>query len=154
MKCVNSSFYVPKTISDMQKAVENIKLADLEQPVRIWTDYKMVNETHFWSDTGQNWWNKLDYQNNIESKGTKDWLEFKSLVMFDGNKKLKNYGPPMDGACICIRNQKLKWEFKCLIFFLISTSVFAAISVFIRRRFTRLNITRSTQANTPVSTEL
>ena len=74
--------------------------------------------------------------------------------MFDGNKKLKNYGPPMDGACICIRNRTLKWKFKCLILFLISTSVFAAISVFIRRRFTRLNITRSTQANTPVSTEL
>ena len=152
MKCVNSSFYVPETVTDMQKAIENIKVDNLEQPLRIWTDYKMINETHFWSDTGQNWWSKLNFQNYTETEGIKDseWLEFKSLVMFDGNKKLQNFGPPMPGVCICVRNQKLKWEFKCLILCLIASFVFAAISIStkkLRRLLTRLDIIRPPQAN-------
>ena len=149
-KCMNSSFYVPKTVEDMQKAIENITVDHFEQPVRILTDYKMVNETHFWSDTGQNWWSKVKYQENLaETKGRKDseWLTFKNLVMFDGNKKLQNYGPPMDAACICVCNQKLKWELKCLILFLVASFVFTSIALSTRRCLNRLNIPRSRQAN-------
>ena len=50
--------------------------------------------------------------------------------MFDGHKKIRNYGPPMDGACICVCNQKLKWEVKCLILFVIASFVFASIRLY------------------------
>ena len=34
--------------------------SDLEQPLRIWTDYQRMNETFFWSDTAQTWWSGLN----------------------------------------------------------------------------------------------
>ena len=65
-------------MEDLQKAIENIEMAHFEQPLLIWTDYEMFNETHFWSNTGQNWWSKLDYQDTEYN----EWLKFRSTVMF------------------------------------------------------------------------
>ena len=58
--------------------------------------------------------------------------------MFDGHKKIRNFGPPMDGACICVRNQKLRWEVTCLILLVIASFVLTSI---------RLYFATSTQAN-------
>ena len=120
-------------MEDLQKAIENIEMAHFEQPLLIWTDYEMFNETHFWSNTGQNWWSKLDYQDSEYN----EWLTFRSTVMFDGYKKFRNFKPPIDGVCICVINRALKWPFKCLMVFFAASFVFALTGKFLRSRCQR-----------------
>ena len=84
----------------------------LEQPVRIWTDYKRFNRTHFWSETAKVWWNDIRWK-------------FKESVLVNGYKKLRNYRAPINGCCICVVKLEMKWHFKCLILFLVASFVFA-----------------------------
>ena len=80
-KCRNSTFFVPKTVEDMQKAIEKINLDQLEKPLRIWTDYEMFNRTHFSSKTGRNWWSKLDYLEYFRIKGINPREVFKQILV-------------------------------------------------------------------------
>ena len=117
-KCENSSFFVPKSTEDLRKITSEIKIDHLEQPVRIWSDYKRFNRTHFWSDTAKVWWGDL-----------RQLWKFKESVLVNGYKKLKNHRAPINGCCICVVKLEMKWRFKCLILFLVASIVFAVAGI-------------------------
>ena len=118
-KCENSSFFVPKSTEDLQRITSQIKMDHLEQPVRIWTDYKRLNRTHFWSETAKVWWSDIRWK-------------FKESVLVNGYKKLRNYRAPINGCCICVLKLEMKWHFKCLILFLVASLVFAIAGLTLR----------------------
>ena len=55
--CGNKQLFIP-TSKDELISIAKItrKLPQTNQPVRIWTDYRRINETFFWSDTAKAWW--------------------------------------------------------------------------------------------------
>ena len=110
-------------MDDLRKITSKIKMDNLEQPVRIWTDYERFNRSHFWSETANEWWQSVNHGGFLEQ-----W-KFKDSVVVNGYKKLKNYRPPMNGCCICVVKQEMKWHFKCLILFFIASFVFAVFAM-------------------------
>ena len=78
-KCVNSSLFIPKNTEDLEKVMAAITTENLEQPVRIWTDYKRSNKTHFLSKKVKNWWMDLG-----ENKNQENLSIFKDTVTFNG----------------------------------------------------------------------
>ena len=54
-KCFNSLLFLPKTTKDLENVMSVINTEDLEQPIRIWTDYERSNKTHFWSKAAKKW---------------------------------------------------------------------------------------------------
>ena len=117
-KCENSSFFVPKSIEDLKRITTKININRLEQPVRIWTDYERFNTSHFWSKSAKQWWINLD-----------ELWKFKDAVLVNGYKKLKNYRDPINGCCICVIQQEMKWKFKCLSLFFVASSIFTIVRI-------------------------
>ena len=128
-KCENSSLFVPKTEKDLKNALHKITIDHLDtgcfdcEPIRIWTDYERLNETHFWSATANHWLSALDQKDGVMQK--LKW-NFKNSVTIDGNRKLKNFSPSNHACCICVVNIQMKWPLKCLILSLVASLVFAA----------------------------
>ena len=67
--CENYSIYIARSEIELNRAT---KLATKSLPnryspkLRIYTDYKRINESHFWSETIQDWWNlKNDSQSGL-----------------------------------------------------------------------------------------
>ena len=67
--CEDYSIYIPRSEIELNRAT---KLATESLPnrhspkLRIFTDYKRINESHFWSETVQDWWNlKNDSQSGL-----------------------------------------------------------------------------------------
>ena len=67
--CENYSIYIARSEIELMRAT---KLATQSLPnryspkLRIYTDYKRINESHFWSETIQDWWNlKNDSQSGL-----------------------------------------------------------------------------------------
>ena len=60
--CAKGQVFIPKTSCEMGE-FSQISKKNLSEPMRIWTDYKRVNKTHFWSEISKSWWNfeKEDY---------------------------------------------------------------------------------------------
>ena len=83
-KCVNSSLFLSKNTKDLENVMTAIITENLEQLVRIWTDYERSNKTHFWSKTAKKWWSDPNKNQNQESLSL-----FKDTVTFNGNRKLK-----------------------------------------------------------------
>ena len=104
--CKEFSFYVPKTNNDLQNIVTTTNIDQLEQPVRIWTDYIRINKTHFWSNTANDWWSIFHQQESLKNNNPGSLGEFRDSVTF---------------------NVQLKWAIKCLVLGLIASVVFAAI---------------------------
>ena len=126
--CEYSTLYVPKTLDNLTTVMRTIQLDHLEQPVRIWTDYKRFNTTHFWSDSAQNWWRSFGKQGDINGCG-----QFKDSTIFNGNGKIMNFSPAHRGSCVCVTNLRIKPHFICLILCLIFSCIFAIGSIIYRR---------------------
>ena len=125
-KCQNSSLYIPKSTDHLETVMAKIKIQQYEQPIRIWTDFKRLNNTHFWSETGKFWWSTVDVQG---PGGLNYRMAFKDSVVFNGYGKLKNFLSSDIGNCICVVNQQLKWQVKCLILFFVASFVFASAGI-------------------------
>ena len=68
--CQNDNIYNPRSEIEldlaMQQAEKSLLNRDLPK-LRIFTDYKRLNESHFWSETVQDWWNlKNESQSWVE----------------------------------------------------------------------------------------
>ena len=126
--CENSTLYVPKSLENLTKVMKTVQLDHLEQPVRIWTDYKRFNTTHFWSDSAQNWWRYFGEKDDINGLG-----QFKDSTIFNGHGKIMNYSPAHRGCCVCVTNLRIKTHFMCLILCLIFSFVFAIGSIIYRK---------------------
>ena len=131
-KCKNSSFFVPKPTDNLRTLASKFKMDHLAPPINIWTDYERFNRTHFWSDTAKEWW----------SFDRDQLRRFKDSVLVNGYKKLKNYIPPASGCCVCVVKQKLKWQLKCLILFVVASLVFAFFGIILGPYFKRHIIIR------------
>ena len=127
--CKEFSFYVPKTNNDLQNIVTTTNIDQLEQPVRIWTDYIRINKTHFWSNTANDWWSIFHQQESLKNNYPGSLGQFRDSVTFNGYRKLMNFSPLKNGCCVCVFNVQLKWAIKCLVLGLIASVVFAAIGV-------------------------
>ena len=70
--CNGSSLVVPKTALELKKitkSIENSMSNQNIQNIRIYTDYKRRNTTHFWSETVKDWWNlKNESQEKVSEK--------------------------------------------------------------------------------------
>ena len=125
-KCQNSSLYIPKSTDHLEKIMAKINIQQYKQPIRIWTDFKRLNNTHFWSETGKFWWSTVDVQG---PGGLNYRMAFKDSVVFNGYGKLKNFLSSDIGNCICVVNQQLKWQVKCLILFFVASFVIASAGI-------------------------
>ena len=54
--CGSEKLFIPTSKDEFITAMKSQRISDLEQPLRIWTDYTRNNETYFWSNTAQSWW--------------------------------------------------------------------------------------------------
>ena len=70
-------------MDDLRKITSKIKMDNLEQPVRIWTDYERFNRSHFWSETANEWWQSVNHGGFLEQ-----W-KFKDSVVVNGYKKFE-----------------------------------------------------------------
>ena len=129
--CKNSSFYVPKTNDDLQNVMLTVNVDQLEQPVRIWTDYIRLNRTHLWSNTAKHWWNIFNQQD--KENYTSILGRFKDSVTFNGHRKIMNFSPSKNGCCVCVVNLQLKWQFKSLILAFVASTVFVAAVISISK---------------------
>ena len=130
-KCESSKYYVPKSTDNITQIIGKIEVDHLEQPIRIWTDYKRVNETHFWSNTAEHWWSLIE---NQDDNNYNLFLQFKDSVLVDGYGKLKNFRPPVTSCCICVVNQELKSPLKFLLIMFIASFIYVIVGVTIRLR--------------------
>ena len=54
--CGSDRLFIPTSKYEFITAMKSQQTSDLEQPLRIWTDYTRTNESFFWSDTAKTWW--------------------------------------------------------------------------------------------------
>ena len=54
--CGSDKLFIPASKYEFITAMKSQQTSDLEQPLRIWTDYTRTNESFFWSDTAKTWW--------------------------------------------------------------------------------------------------
>ena len=125
--CKNKSVFIPQSEAQLNQATRSLRnFAPNSTKFRIFTDYKRINESHFWSETARHWWNlKNESQEGFQSKlygcvyetywngellletlwkylqtynvGT---FVFPGRVVCDGYKKLINTSH--EKSCICI----------------------------------------------------
>ena len=122
--CQNKIIVIPRSKLELFEMKRSLKKYNATK-LKIFTDYKRANETHFWSKAAENWWNIKNasqwlvptykvprpevygvyhgpFREPISKHLTncKDHLKFKKWVACDGNKKLTNSLD--DHSCICI----------------------------------------------------
>ena len=66
--CGKSQIYIPKSANQMGKFTNEILRNNLSHPIRIWTDYKRVNKTHFRSEIAKSLWS-FDIENESHTWG-------------------------------------------------------------------------------------
>ena len=66
--CGKSHIYIPKSANQMGKFSDEIAKNNLSHPIRIWTDYKRVNKTHFRSEVARSLWS-FDIENESHTWG-------------------------------------------------------------------------------------
>jgi len=66
--CGKSQIYIPKSANQMGKFTTEILRNNLSHPIRIWTDYKRVNKTHFRSEIAKSLWS-FDIENESHTWG-------------------------------------------------------------------------------------
>lgn len=54
--CGSKKIFIPSSKDEFITALKSQQTSDLEQPLRIWTDYRRTNGTFFWSDIAKKWW--------------------------------------------------------------------------------------------------
>ena len=121
-----SSIFIPKSKNDFVQIMKTVDTKNLTRPIRyevfivhirvserrfesgfqtsgqrLWTDYKRINQTHFWSKIVNDWWNN---KNDSQFMSFDDeYTVFASNVTSDGYKKLRNTKSGQAGAsCICV----------------------------------------------------
>ena len=119
--------FTPKSTEDLEKFMATIMTENLEQPIRIWTDYERSNKTHFWSKTVKNWWTDLSKNQNQETLSI-----FKDTVTFNGYRKLKNFSHHNQGCCVCVTKIEFKQLLKWLSFCLVVSFIFASVGIIYR----------------------
>ena len=56
--CKNKKVFIPQSGAELNQATRSSRnFAPNSTVLRIFTDYKRTNESHFWSETAKNWWN-------------------------------------------------------------------------------------------------
>merc|ERR1711990_538694 len=101
----------------MGKFSDEISRNNLSHPIRILTDYKRVNKTHFRSEVAKSLWS-FDIENESHTWGYWRMLgekddrrsHFKDSVLCDVNKRLLNMPKTVKGGCICIAGWHIKWK--------------------------------------------
>ena len=66
--------------------------------VHFWTDYNRVNETHFWSELENAWWNQC----RSSDVPNAHFVEFAASVSIDGYKVIRNLIGRSKMGCICL----------------------------------------------------
>ena len=53
--CGSKKLFIPTSKNDLMKVMK-LKRTDPNQTLWVWSDYRRINETFFWSDTAKAWW--------------------------------------------------------------------------------------------------
>ena len=83
--CSSEKLFIPTSKDEFLTAMKSQRTSDLEQPLRIWTDYTRTNETFFWSYTAQSWWSN---QNENQLGFNKSYV-FRPNCMYHTIKSMK-----------------------------------------------------------------
>ena len=68
--CKEKTVFIPKSEAELNQATSFLRNFEPNSTkFRIFTDYKRINESHFWSETARHWWNlKNESQEGFQSK--------------------------------------------------------------------------------------
>ena len=95
--------FIPQTELQLTNISKFIQSSHFNESISLLTDYKRVNETHFWSKLTNSWWSQC------QRPGVRipDYGEFSSMVIMDGHKKLRNY-ISVNAGCVCVGKVRTK----------------------------------------------
>ena len=100
---------VPRTDVEFTSLAENVRSYDFkekddfDEPIRFWTDYIRINETHFWSEITNTWWSQCQRSRLM----SQNYSKFRATVIIDGYSELINVVTAQTG-CICVGKVILK----------------------------------------------
>ena len=77
--CGKSQIFIPKSANEMGQFRNEILRDNLTHPIRIWTDYKRVNKTHFRSEIAKSLWS-FDIENQSHTWGYWRMLHEKGMI--------------------------------------------------------------------------